>query len=198
MRPPRLELYEAFGSDVEKLVRSELGRMGRYDVLGDTDEVTGLTIDACLLLFRVARRRIPSGQPPWVYARRAITSHVGRSIGHRTVEYLPEARAHWGGPGRRHSSDRPARRDRRPRAGGAAARRRSQTCRPRSRLRGGVNAPRPAGFGRPAPAHTAASECNVTPGNARQIVSRTRRKVRQLAATDGSFSDLGQVVWLAA
>ena len=68
------------------LVRTLLCEMGRRDLAGERDEVSGLVLDACFVIADRAGGWRPGGAPPWMWARFAIRAEVTRSIGHRCVE----------------------------------------------------------------------------------------------------------------
>ena len=53
-------------------------------------------------------------------------------------------------------------------------------------------------YGDPSPSHTVADDFDLTPENVRQIVSRVRRRLRQLPDDDDRYRLLGEVAWLAA
>jgi len=79
--------HERFGPKVAWLVRDIVRGMGRLDVLGDNDEIDGLVIDACEVLFTRAAGWHSGGALPWNWARNAILSSVAAGVGHRQIEF---------------------------------------------------------------------------------------------------------------
>ncbi len=77
---------DVYGEKVRWVVRGILADMGRRDLLASTDELDGLTLDACEVIFRRASGWRPGGAKPWTWAFKAIRAEVVRSIGHRVVE----------------------------------------------------------------------------------------------------------------
>jgi len=81
-----ITLYEHYGHKVRGVVCRHLRDMGRRDLLADTDEVHGLTIDACFVIGDHAASWNAGGALPWVWAERAIHAVVVAGAGHRSVE----------------------------------------------------------------------------------------------------------------
>jgi hypothetical protein len=78
---------DTFGPKVRWVVRGILEGMGRHDLIRARDELDGLTLDACEVIFGRASGWRPGGAMPWNWAFKAIRAEVARSIGHRTVEF---------------------------------------------------------------------------------------------------------------
>ena len=76
---------DEFGVKVRWVVRGILTDMGRTDLVASADELDGLTLDACEVIFRRAPGWRPGGARPWTWAFKAIRAEVARSIGHRVV-----------------------------------------------------------------------------------------------------------------
>lgn len=77
---------EEYGHKVRWVVRGIVESMGRHDVLRNNDELDGLTLDACDVIFARAGGWRPGGAKPWNWAFKAIRAEVARSVGHRVVE----------------------------------------------------------------------------------------------------------------
>jgi len=84
--------HERFGSQMAWVVRDIVRSMGRTDILRDGDEIDGLVIDACEVLFKRAGGWRPGGALPWNWARQAIRSGVAAGVGHRQVEFSDASR----------------------------------------------------------------------------------------------------------
>lgn len=72
---------DSFGERVEVVVRRILSDLGRRDLLGKTDELSSLVVDACLVIADKAAGWQPDGGAlPWNWAKRAIRSSIARTI----------------------------------------------------------------------------------------------------------------------
>jgi len=76
-----ISLYQEFGLHVARFLRRQLHSFGMRDI--DADELHGLTMDACFVLYDHARGWSPAGGAlPWVWAerrlRRLVSTHVGQ------------------------------------------------------------------------------------------------------------------------
>lgn len=74
-------LYQEFGLQVARSLRRHLGDFGVRDI--DADDLHGLTMDACFVLYDHARSWSPTGGAlPWIWAdrrmRQLVSSHVGQ------------------------------------------------------------------------------------------------------------------------
>ena len=193
---------ETFGPKVRWVVRSILEGMGRHDIVRNADELDGLTLDACEVIFRRAAGWKPGGAAPWNWAFRAIRAEVARTIGHRVVE-LGAGEDRDGEVGshgdvvfdsavddlavlvRRHP--RVAVLDRAIRSVGSA---RDQAVYWEYRIQ--------QGMGDPSPAHTVAERFGLKPDNVRQLCRRHGKKVWVLIDTDAEFAELRDHGWFAA
>ncbi len=195
-------LIEDFGDDLAKVARSVISAAGRRDALTDPGRVEGLVVDIALHLFHEAASWDPQGGAlPWVWARRAIEKIVWADLGHRSVELDDLVRDRSG----------PAVEAAEPWAGvdltlvdvaavDPAVARLVEAI-------GLVGSPRDAAVhteyrvqraaGDPSPANTVAAEFGLRPDNVRQIDARMRRKLRHLAETDSTYSEIGDLRWLA-
>jgi len=76
-----ISLYQEFGLHVARFLRRQLHSFGMRDI--GADEMHGLTMDACFVLYDHARGWSPAGGAlPWVWAerrlRQLVSSHVGQ------------------------------------------------------------------------------------------------------------------------
>ena len=72
------ELHDLAEPALARMLRSEARRI---DVRIGDDDIFDLTLDAAIDLAKLARSWKPDGAPPWVWARRHITSLVHEHIG---------------------------------------------------------------------------------------------------------------------
>jgi hypothetical protein len=204
---------DAFGGELARVVRSILREFGRIDLLRSSDEVDFLVQSAALVIFDRASAWKPGGAPPWVWARLAIRAAVVRDIGHPTADF-DDGRFDDGGGERARRRGR-ARRD----ADHAVASEHSGDVdldalagrhdgfRQVRRAIASVASDRDRevveqflvqqSSSDPSPSHTVAAESGLSSANVRQIVSRTRRRVRRhLEATGTDPGVLGPDGWL--
>lgn len=193
---------EEFGPTVRRVVRSILTEMGRHDVVRDGDELDGLTIDACWVIFARAGGWRPGGAAPWNWAYKAIRAEVARVIGHRTVELDGD-------------EDRDGEAD--PRGGavvdltdddlGTLIARHARVRLLDDAIRA-VGSPEhheiyweyrlQQGLGDPSPAITVGERVGRPPATIRQICKRHGDKVWRLVASDPRFAELRDHGWFAA
>lgn len=193
---------EEFGPKVRWVVLDIVRSMGRHDLVGDADELDGLTLDACEVIFDRASGWRPGGAAPWNWAHKAIRSRVAATIGHRTVELAGdedpggEAGSHHGVVADLTADDLDALIARHPRVGlldlaiRAVGSDRNQEIYWEYRIQ--------QGLGDPSPAVTVAAQFGVRPDNVRQICRRHGRKVWDLVHTDERFTALRDHGWFAA
>jgi hypothetical protein len=192
-------LYVEFGAQIAATMRSELRRQGVEQV--SAEDLDGLVIDACLEVGRVAGSWDPTrGALPWTWARLRLRRIVSGFVGIHTTEFDVDA----------HDAGR--RDDGEPVHAAADARDDAEALAVLSR-RGhplaallmeafetlGVSARNQLivlGYQvqesarDPSPARTIAAQQGLQPDAVRQVVSRTRRKLRQLASADRRFEAL--------
>ncbi len=195
-------LIDDFGDDLAKVARSIVSAAGRRDVLDDPGRVEGIVVDIALHLFHDAAAWDPQGGAlPWVWARRAIEKIVYADLGHRSVELDELVRDHRGAapaaPSMVIEVDSTL----------AVIAERDEAVAKLVEAISLVGSPRDAAVhteyriqhaaGDPSPANTVAEEFGLQPANVRQIDGRMRRKLRQLAEADSSFSEIGDLRWLA-
>jgi len=191
------EFIDAYGDRLAGVVRDILRGFGRYDLLGDRDEITGLVIEAALVIQGNASAWSPDGGAlPWNWAHRGIVGAVVRVIGHPQVavdedDRLVSPDVH-GGEG---ALDVPelALRHR-----GIAllleaielvdASERDRQVHVDYRVQ--------SLLGDPSPAHTVAHAFALTPVNVRQIDRRMRQKLAALAELDDRFAVLVDLPWI--
>jgi len=204
--------HERFGPKITWIVRDMVRGMGRLDILRDDDEIDGLVIDACEVIYSRASGWRADGARPWKWARAAIRSRVAAGIGHRPVSF-EEAYDHGLPVGDAAGADGEV--------SGLLARDADLTgddivdliqVDPRARLLD--RAIRSVGcersqqicwqygvqkaLGDPSPAVTVARMFGVEPGNVRQIFVRQKAKVVALIESDDRFEPLRQFGWFAA
>ncbi len=200
--------HQRFGPKLAWVVRDILRQMGRIDILANADEVDGLVLDACEVVFDRSSAWHPGGALPWNWARQAIRSKVAMVIGHRVVEFDLDSHAMSQiidrasvGSGRVESE-----------AGFLGVEEADLTLDPRARLLDtairSVGCRRSQeicwqygiqkGLGDPSPAITVAQMFAVTPGNVRQIFRRQKAKVAAVIASDQRFETLREIEWFAA
>ena len=195
-------LIDDFGDDLAKVARTIISATGRRDVLDDPGRVEGIVVDIALHLFQEAHAWDPQGGAlPWVWARRAIEKIVYADLGHRSVELDDLARDHSGAapaaPSLVVEVD----------ATLAVIAERDEAVAKLVEAISLVGSPRDAAVhteyriqhaaGDPSPANTVAESFGLRPANVRQIDGRMKRKLRQLAEDDSSFSEIGDLRWLA-
>jgi hypothetical protein len=193
---------EAFGTKVRWIVRSILEGMGRHDIVRNADELDGLTLDACDVIFSRAAGWKPDGAAPWNWAFKAIRAEVARVIGHRVVELNAdddrdsEVGSHSGVASDLAGDDLAVLIRRHPRvdmldqAIRSVGSERDQCIYWEYRLQ--------QGFGDPSPAHTVGSRFALNPDNVRQICRRHGQKVWKTIETDHRFAELRDHGWFAA
>lgn len=204
-------LVEDFGDDLAGVVRATVGAAGRREVLSEPGRVEAMVFDIALCLFEQAASWDPDGGAlPWVWARRAIDQIIWADLGHRCIELdelvvgpppgagPPEARSGGGAPAIDESLAEVtlldlAVHDRRIarliEAIGAVGSDRDGAVHTEYRIQ--------RASGDPSPANTVADAFGLQAANVRQIDARMRRRLRHLAATDSSFSEIGDLKWLA-
>lgn len=75
-----IALYEEFGLAIARSMRRHLSDLGLRDV--DPDDLHGLTMDACIVLFEHARSWSPTGGAlPWVWAERRLRQLASAFVG---------------------------------------------------------------------------------------------------------------------
>jgi len=199
---------DTFGPKVRWVVRGILEGMGRHDLIRDGDELDGLTLDACEVVFGRAAGWKPGGALPWNWAFKAIRAEVARGIGHRTVEFDTVERdcgaSLEGEAGSRSDvavadlagDDLGVLIDRHPRVRlldqairsvGSVA---HQEIYWEYRLQ--------QGLGDPSPAHTVGQRFGKQPATVRQICKRHGDRVWALVREDQRFVDLHDHGWFAA
>ncbi len=192
---------EAFGPKVRWVVRGILEGMGRVDLIPNRDEIDGLTIDACYVIFHRAAGWRPGAAAPWNWAFKAIRAEVARVIGHRVVDLDPdvlerEVGSHTNVVADLAGDDLDALIARHPRVGlldqaiRSAGSHRDQQVYWEYRIQ--------QGLGDPSPAHTVASRFGLRPDNVRQICRRHGQKVWKAVTTDPRFTELRTHGWFAA
>lgn len=192
---------EAFGPKVRWVVRGIVESMGRHDIVHNDDELDGLTLDACEVIFARAGSWKPGGAAPWNWAHKAIRSEVARAIGHRVVELDDDFDGEAGSRNDvavvdltgdeldvlidRHPSVRLL--DEAIRSVGSPA---VQDLYWEYRLQ--------QGFGDPSPAHTVGARFGKSPAAVRQACKRHGDAVWRVVRTDPRFADLLDHGWFAA
>ncbi|MEI7593633.1 MAG: hypothetical protein WCK41_10475 [Actinomycetes bacterium] len=189
---------DAFGSDLERMIRSQLRSYGRLDLVRDSDELSGLVISAALEILDRAGSWDPDGAPPWVWASRAIRAVVVNQIGHATVDVdddrISDEPVDHEQPGGELNLDSMAESNSLFRLFRAAI---AATVSPRDAEISEQYLIQQS-LGDPSPSHTVAAEFGLSAANVRQIVCRTRKSILQLQARDERYGELGQSGWLAA
>jgi hypothetical protein len=193
-----VHFVEAYGDRLAGTVRSILRELGRGDLAGRDDEVSGLVWDAALAIWEHAGSWEAGGAMPWTWARKAIRSEVAAFIGHARADVDPDelaeraedAPAHtedidveelahanpllglwWEAVARTGASDRNRRIH--------AEYRIQHSC------------------GDPSPAHTVERHLGVRADNVRQIDRRLRVALARVVAADERYSALRDIPWLA-
>lgn len=192
---------DEFGPKVRKVVRRILEEMGRHDIARNGDELEGLTLDACDVIFRRAAGWKPGGAAPWNWAHKAIRAEVARTIGHRVVELGDDDR---GGEVESHGDvvfdlaaddlgvlirrhPQVAVLDRAIRAVGSE---RDQAVYWEYRIQ--------QGMGDPSPAHTVGARFGLKPDNVRQLCRRHGKKVWAVIEHDPAYAELADHGWFVA
>jgi len=209
--------HERFGEKIGWVVRDMVRGMGRLDILRNADEIDGLVIDACEVVFIRSAGWNPGGARPWNWAAKAIRSRVAAVIGHRVVEFddrgddtcaLAPAADATGIEGEANGMQAGAadltldtgtiaemlsadpRASLLDRAIRSVGRERNQKiCWQYSVQKA---------LGDPSPAVTVAGMFGLKPGNVRQIHHRQKAKVEALVNSDDQFQPLREIVWFAA
>jgi hypothetical protein len=193
---------EAFSHKVRWIVRSILEGMGRHDIVRNSDELDGLTLDACDVIFRRAGGWKPGGAAPWNWAFKAIRSEVARSIGHRVVEFNTdddrdsEVESHGDVVFDLAVDDLSVLISRHPRVGvldraiRSVGSERDQHVYWEYRIQ--------QGMGDPSPAHTVGARFGLNPDNVRQLCRRHGQKVWALVEADPAYAELRDHGWFAA
>jgi DNA-directed RNA polymerase specialized sigma24 family protein len=187
-----------YGGELARVVRSILGKFGRSDLLRSPDEVDFLVQSAALAIYDRAAGWKSGGAPPWVWAGLAIRAAVVRDIGHPTVDVDDERfdgrreERRGGSCGDVDLDALAARHDGFRQVRGAIAAVASE--RDREVVEQFLVQQSSSD---PSPSHTVAAEAGLSSANVRQIVSRTRRRVRlHLEATGTEPGVLGPDGWL--
>lgn len=191
---------DEFGPTVRAVVRRIVESMGRHDIARDGDELDGLALDACDVIFARAGSWRPGGAAPWNWAFKAIRSEVARAIGHRVVELDDqvdgEADSRAGAVVDLTGDDLGVLIGRHPavrllddaiRSVGTAS---AQDLYWEYRLQ--------QGFGDPSPAHTVAHRFGKTPAAVRQACKRHGDAVWRIVQAEPRFADLLHHGWFAA
>lgn len=214
--------HERFGPKINWIVRDIVRGMGRVDVLADSDELDGLVIDACEVIFDRASGWRTGGALPWNWARMAIRSRVAAGIGHRVVEFdegilgVESVEEGVGGEGVGIEVEASGASGRAvdPSSGATlksdiaaigAVDQRVQLLDLAIRSVGsernqqicwhyGVQ----KGLGDPSPSITIAAMFGVSDGNARQIYHRHMARVDALVRSDDQFVSIREIGWFAA
>ena len=194
-------LYGEFGNHIAASVRRQLRRQGMVDI--EPDELDGLLWDACLAIESVGSGWDPDGGAlPWNWASLRVMNIVTDWVGQHhdrldewdlaqlpiqapvpcldadELDVLAElATCHDGCGLLAEALDR-------------VANRRDQAVLVEYQVQ--------ASEGDPSPSHTVAARHGLNPENVRQIVSRTRRRLRALSATDRRYEALARLPLLAA
>ncbi len=215
--------HERFATKLTWIVRDMVKSMGRLDIATDPDEIDGLVIDACEVIFERAAGWRSGGALPWNWASRAIRSRVAAGIGHRLVEFddqhdgddtishapILEAGGVEGEASSRAAGAADLTLDTDPLVAEIAALVRAD---PRAglldramRAVGGERNRRicwqygiQKALGDPSPAVTVGHMFDLEPGNIRQIFRRHRAKVLELVRSDDAFEQLREISWFAA
>ncbi|MGZ4703830.1 MAG: hypothetical protein ACXWCM_03090 [Acidimicrobiales bacterium] len=200
-------LVAELGHHLAGTVKAQLRGYGRHDLLRDQDEVEGLVLTAAFEILDRAGSWDPDGAPPWVWARNAIHAAIVREIGHPSVELDDQLDGEGPGPVAGNGSaldptagleldpfDPRDATDARLRLLGEAIDR-FASDRDRRVVRQFLLQ---KAYGDPSPSHTVAHDLGLSPENVRQIVSRVRRRLRELPADDDRYRLLGESGWLAA
>jgi len=186
-------LYQEFGQPVMRALRSHLGALGVTTV--DPDDLHGLTIDACLFLAeRASAWRPDGGALPWVWAERPLRKLASDFVGQWSDE-LDEAQQVLAAPEPAPGDDDAEELEllaliarERPAAGLVAealtnvASERNQRILLAYRVQ--------ASLGDPSPAHTTGRRFGMTPPAVRQVVKRTKDRLRSLIDEDPSYAEL--------
>ncbi len=193
---------EAFGPKVRWVVRSILEGMGRHDIVRNVDELDGLTLDACDVIFRRAGGWQPGGAAPWNWAFKAIRAEVARAIGHRVVELGTdedrdgEVESHGDVVFDLAVDDLAVLIGRHPRVAvldraiRSVGSERDQAVYWEYRIQ--------QGKGDPSPAHTVGARFGLKPDNVRQLCRRHGKKVWSAIETDPAYAELRDHGWFAA
>lgn len=191
-------LVSEFETELKRSVEHHLRSIGRNDLCGDEDFLSGLVMDVALLLMGT-RSWSPSGALPWVWAGRAISHLVGEAAGHRSVPIedhhvevaTSPASLSLSGPevglselaatnslvGILHD------------AISVVGSERDQRVH--------IDYQTQIADGDPSPSHTVAESHGISPSNVRQIDRRMRVKLQRLAVDEARFSGLEDLRWLA-
>jgi hypothetical protein len=184
-----------FSGPIGSAVRAHLADLGVADV--DRDELDGLVVDVCMMLADIASSwRTDGGATPWHWARHRVRTVVGRWVGQHADpldEALLEVAAPPPAPG--DEPDLGAVLDRLAAELPLVALVREgldvvATARDRAiLLEVGVQGV----LGDPSPAVTVATLRDMTPEAVRQVLCRTRRRLRRLAEDDERFAPLADL-----
>ena len=195
-RAATFELYDEFGSRLAAVTRRELRRMGVERV--DPDDLNGLVVDACIELLGCASSWDPAGGAlPWTWARHKLSTLVSRFVGQHadSLDQGEDARRELADEQLQTLGDDPEELE--VLAGLAAADEDARLL--REALERVTNARNSQIFlehrvqsssGDPSPANTVGQRHHMTPDAVRQVVKRTRYKLRALAAKNERFSGL--------
>lgn len=188
-----------FSGSIGAAVRTHLADLGVHDV--DREELDELVLDVCLMLSDVAAAwRADGGASPWQWAWHRVRTVVSGWVGQHSDaldDALQEVEAPPDAPGS--EPDVEAVFERLAQALPAVALVRdglAVVASTRDRailLEVGVQAV----LGDPSPAVTVATERGMSPEAVRQVVSRTRRRLRGLAEDDERYAALAELTLAA-
>lgn len=188
-------LAASFSGPIGSAIRAHLEDLGVFDV--DREEIDGLVIDVCLMLADIAAAwRADGGASPWHWARHRVRTVVSSWVGQH-ADALDEAVLEREDPApspgdepdliavlERLAAERPIL---------ALVREGLEVvANPRDRailLEVGVQTI----LGDPSPAVTVATLRDMTPAAVRQVMARTRRRLRALAEDDERFAPLADL-----
>ncbi|MBX3287474.1 MAG: hypothetical protein R2746_01840 [Acidimicrobiales bacterium] len=193
-------LRTAFADDLERTVRSIASSRG---VRLAADDVDQLALDAAIELCDLAPAWRPDGAPPWVWARHRMANVVDRHVGQhaRSLELVDQVDRDRAEP-RASSGCEPSVVEVIEQLAAeddavalvwealvAVASTRDRALFLEVRLQ--------ASLGDRAAAATVAEQLGLTPEAVRQQVSRVRRRLRDLAATDPRYAGLAELAIVA-
>ena len=198
-RAAAFELY----AEVGDAVRGSVARIARglhADHLSG-DDLDALTLDVCMELLALSRSwDAGGGALPWVWASRRVATMVSAYVGQLASPFADE---HGDGPTDVHhppDDDLPdevalARLARRDPLVALLLEALASVTTARD-LRVVLLFAVQQAQGDPSPSHTVADATGLQPGNVRQIVSRTRRRLGGLVASEARFGALGRLPFL--
>ena len=199
-------LYAEFGGQIGAALRAELRHQGMHHATAE--DVDGLVIDTCMELGRIAGSWDPSrGTLPWTWARLRLRRLVAGFVGLHTTPFdaaVHDAERRDGGEPVQVSADR--RGDAEVLTGltgdghllAALLVEAFETLAVSARNRAILLAYQLQERDQdPSPARTVGAEHGLQPDAVRQVVSRTRRKLRRLAEADPRFGALAGIPLVA-